>query len=50
MKYEYVLKKDLNIKDINLLGEEGWELCAVRGTDVSGLSMSVVFYFKRLIV
>lgn len=47
MKYEYICKENLDIEEINELGKQGWELCAVRGSDVSGFAINELFYFKK---
>ena len=44
MKYEYKRHVDLKEKQLNELGEEGWELVSVMTSSITG---ATIFYMKR---
>lgn len=45
-KWEY-LESSCRQKNLNQLGEEGWELCAVIPHVSTGMTTYITYYFKR---
>lgn len=45
--FEYTVRRNMDVVDLNEMGRQGWELVAVTVDNPSQISSPVFFYFKK---